>query len=108
MQVGVPRHMVEHPEGERYDRAVLRVGLAQPAADPVAFGRDVAARVKAAALIGVEVELVGESELPEGAAPPRFADVMLERAEAARGDATAAGRPMNGRPAGAGGTKLTE
>jgi phenylacetate-coenzyme A ligase PaaK-like adenylate-forming protein len=71
--------VVEHPEGERYDRAVLRVGLAEPAADPTGFARDVAARVKAVALIGMEVELVGESELPEGAAPPRFADVMVDR-----------------------------
>jgi len=71
--------VVEHPEGERYDRAVLRVGLTEPAADPAGFARDVAARVKAIALIGMEVELVSESELPEGAAAPRFADVMVDR-----------------------------
>lgn len=71
--------VVEHPEGERYDRAVLRVGLTQPVDDPAGLARDVAARVKAVALVGMEVELVGESELPEGAAPPRFADVMVDR-----------------------------
>jgi hypothetical protein len=37
--------------------------------------------VKAVALIGMDVELVAEHDLPEGAAAPRFADVMVDRRE---------------------------
>ncbi len=71
--------VVDHPEGERYDRAVLRVGLTSRPDDPGAFARAVAERVKAAVLVGMDVELVGADDLPEGAAPPRFADVMVDR-----------------------------
>jgi phenylacetate-CoA ligase len=73
--------VVDHPAGERYDRAVLRVGLSEPAADAAALASSMAARVKAVALIGMDVELVAEHDLPEGAAPPRFADVMVDRRE---------------------------
>src|SRR5262245_21904133 len=73
--------VVDHPAGERYDRAVLRVGLAEPAADAAALASSMAARVKAVALIGMDVELVAELDLPEGAAAPRFADVMVDRRE---------------------------
>jgi hypothetical protein len=34
--------------------------------------------VKATALITMDVELVAESEVPEGAAAPRFAEAMLD------------------------------
>src|SRR5215475_3356434 len=71
--------VVDHPEGERYDRAVLRVGLTAPAEDPSAFARAIAERVKAVALVGMYVELVLESELPEGAAAPRFAETVVDR-----------------------------
>ena len=30
-------------------------------------------------LIGMDVEVVAESDLPEGAAPPRFTEVMVDR-----------------------------
>jgi phenylacetate-CoA ligase len=73
--------VVDHPAGERYDRAVLRVGLAEAAADATALASAMAARVKAVVLIGMDVELVAEAELPEGAAAPRFADVMVDRRE---------------------------
>src|SRR5262249_23634465 len=66
--------VVDHPETERYDRAVLRVGLATPAADPPALARAIAERVKAVVLVGMEVELVAESALPEGATAPRFTE----------------------------------
>jgi hypothetical protein len=58
---------------------VLRAGVTSPPADPVGLARAVAERVKAVALIGMDVELVGANELPEGAAAPRFADVMVDR-----------------------------
>jgi phenylacetate-CoA ligase len=71
--------VVDHPEGERYDRAVLRAGLAAPADDVEGLARSIAERVKAVALIGMDVELVAESELPEGAAAPRFAETIVDR-----------------------------
>jgi len=71
--------VVDHPEGERYDRAVLRVGVTSLPADPAALARAIAERVKAVALVGMDVELVGANDLPEGAAAPRFADVMVDR-----------------------------
>jgi phenylacetate-CoA ligase len=71
--------VVDHPAGERYDRAVLRAGLTTPAGDVPALARAIAERVKAVALIGMDVELVAESELPEGAAAPRFAETIVDR-----------------------------
>jgi phenylacetate-CoA ligase len=70
--------VVDHPEGQRYERAVLRVGLASEPADRTAFAARIVERVKATALITMDVELVAESEVPEGAAAPRFAEAMLD------------------------------
>jgi len=71
--------VVDHPPGERYDRAVLRAGLTSPADDAECLARAIAERVKAVALVGMDVELVSESELPEGAAAPRFAETVVDR-----------------------------
>jgi len=71
--------VVEHPEGARYDRAVLRAGTVVPPADPDALRRALAERLKATVLIGMEVELVPEAEVPEAAGPPRFAEAMVDR-----------------------------
>src|SRR5262245_12565643 len=71
--------VVDHPPGERYDRAVLRAGLTSPADDAERLARAIAERVKAVALVGMDVELVSESELPEGAAAPRFAETVVDR-----------------------------
>ena len=70
--------VVDHPEGQRYERAVLRVGLASEPADRTAFAARVAERVKATALISMDVELVPEAQVPEAAAAPRFAEAMLD------------------------------
>jgi phenylacetate-CoA ligase len=70
--------VVDHPEGQRYERAVLRVGLASEPADRAAFAARVAERVKATALISMDVELVPEAQVPEGAAGPRFAEAMVD------------------------------
>jgi phenylacetate-CoA ligase len=70
--------VVDHPEGQRYERAVLRVGLASEPADRTAFAARIVERVKATTLITMDVELVAESEVPEGAAAPRFAEAMLD------------------------------
>jgi phenylacetate-coenzyme A ligase PaaK-like adenylate-forming protein len=71
--------VVDHPEGQRYDRAVLRVGLRAEPPDRAAFAARVAERVKAFALIAMDVELVPESDVPEAAAAPRFAEAMVDR-----------------------------
>lgn len=78
---GVGRFQIEvdHPDGERYDRAVLRVGTTVSPDDPTALARFVAEKVKAVALISMDVELVPETAIPEAAAAPRFAEAMLDR-----------------------------
>jgi phenylacetate-CoA ligase len=70
--------VVDHPEGSRYDRAVLRVGMATPPPDADAWRRAVAERVKAVALVSMDVELVALEAIPEGAAGPRYADAMVD------------------------------
>lgn len=70
--------VVDHPEEQRYDRAVLRVGTTAAPADPTALAASIAERVKASALIGMDVVLVPEAEIPEAAAAPRFAEAMLD------------------------------
>jgi phenylacetate-CoA ligase len=71
--------IVEHPAGERYDRAVLRVATIAPPVDPAGLARAVAERLKATVLIGMDVELVGEADVPEAAGPPRFAEAVIDR-----------------------------
>ena len=78
-ELGRFQMIVDHPAGERYDRAVLRVATVRPPADAAALARAVAERVKAVVLIGMEVELVGEADVPEAAGPPRFAEAMIDR-----------------------------
>lgn len=71
--------VVDHPPGERFDRAVLRVGVETPPADGAALRRQIADRLKATVLIGMDVELVPAGEIPEDAGPPRFATAMVDR-----------------------------
>ncbi|MCW5892291.1 MAG: hypothetical protein KIT14_17355 [bacterium] len=70
--------VVDHPEGQRYERAVLRVGTTAPPADAAALAATIAERVKASALIAMDVALVPEAEVPEAAAAPRFAEAMVD------------------------------
>jgi phenylacetate-CoA ligase len=71
--------VVDHPDGQRYDSCVLRIALRAEPADRAAFATDVAARVKAVALVSMDVELVTEGDVPEAAAAPRFAEAMVDR-----------------------------
>jgi phenylacetate-CoA ligase len=71
--------VIDHPAGARYERAVLRAGTTRPPADASALARALAERVKATALIAMEVELVPEAEIPEAAGPPRFVEAMVDR-----------------------------
>ncbi len=70
--------VIDQPEGQRYDRAVLRAGLLSEPADREALKRSLAEKLKASVLIQMEVELVAESEIPETAAAPRFAQTMVD------------------------------
>jgi phenylacetate-CoA ligase len=70
--------VVDHPEDSRYDRAVLRVGVETPPADVDAWRRAVAERVKAVALVSMDVEVVALQAIPEGAAGPRYAEAMVD------------------------------
>ncbi|MBI3785604.1 MAG: hypothetical protein HY270_19600 [Deltaproteobacteria bacterium] len=71
--------IVDHPEGQRYDRAVLRAGTVQPIADADAFKQRLAARLKAQVLIQMDIDLVAEVDVPEAAAGPRFTEAMVDR-----------------------------
>src|SRR5262245_33161559 len=71
--------VVDQPEGSRYDRAVLRAATVATPADPDALKRAVAERLKATVLIGMDVELVAEGDIPEAAGPPRFAETMVDK-----------------------------
>jgi len=71
--------VVERPAGQRHERARLRAGLRAAPADPAALGRALAERIKATVLIQMDVELVPESELPEAAGPPAFAEALVRR-----------------------------
>jgi phenylacetate-CoA ligase len=55
---------VDHPAGERYDRAVIRIGCDAPSADLAVRVRE---RLKATVLIQMDVELVPTSAIPSTA-----------------------------------------
>src|SRR5213593_3378518 len=71
--------VVEHPAGERYERATLRAGTVSAPADPEALRRTLAERLKSTVLIQMEVELVPQAEIPEAAGPPGFAEALVKR-----------------------------
>lgn len=71
--------VVDHPAGERYDRATLRVALSEAVADREQLAHAIAAAVKARVLIQMDVELVASGDIPVAAGPPRFAEAMVDR-----------------------------
>jgi phenylacetate-CoA ligase len=71
--------VVEHPPGERYERATLRAGTVRLPADTDAFRRTLAERLRSTVLIQMEVALVPEGDIPETAGPPSFADAVVKR-----------------------------
>lgn len=70
--------VVDHPEGARYDRAVLKVGLSKPASEVEPLRERIGAAIKASVLIHMEIDLVAAETLPEEASAPRFAAAMLD------------------------------
>jgi phenylacetate-CoA ligase len=77
-EIGRFQIVVDQPAGARYERAVLKAGVVTAPADAAALCARVAERVKATALVGMDVELVPEAEVPEAAAGPRFTETMVD------------------------------
>jgi len=71
--------VVEHPAGERYERATLRAGTVSEPTDPEALRRTLAERLRSTVLIQMEVELVPQARIPEAAGPPAFAEAVVKR-----------------------------
>jgi phenylacetate-CoA ligase len=78
-QLGRFQIIIDHPQGQRYDRAVLRCATLQTPGDPEGLRRSIAEQLQASVLIQMEVELVPEAEVPEAAAAPRFTAAMVDR-----------------------------
>ena len=74
--------VVDRPEGQRYERATLRIGLRDglAGADGAEWRRRVAERVKQQILLQMEVECCDETAIPQSAAAPGFKDAIVERA----------------------------
>jgi len=74
--------VVDRPEGERYERATLRIGLRDGLAggEVAEWRRRVAERVKQQILLQMEVECCDETAIPQSAAAPGFKDAIVERA----------------------------
>ena len=59
----IEAYIVDHPAGERYDRAVVRIEC-HGAVDQAALSQRVRERLKANVLIQMDVELVPANEIP--------------------------------------------
>jgi phenylacetate-CoA ligase len=73
--------VVERPQGQRYERATLRIGLRGPLAeeDDAQWRRRVAERVKQQILLQMDVECCEEVSIPQTAAGPTFKDAIVDR-----------------------------
>ncbi len=71
--------VIEAGEGRRRERAVLLAGTRAALATPDELRRRLAARLKETVLIGMDVELVPEGDIPETAGPPDFAEAIVDR-----------------------------
>jgi phenylacetate-CoA ligase len=68
-------------EESRYDRAVIRIACDQ-AGDRAALAARIAEKLKANVLVQMDVELVPSAQIPKAAAPPRFAEAVIDRRHA--------------------------
>ncbi len=68
---------IDHPEGSRYERAVLRVAATPEEQNASARAAAIAARLKQTILIHMDVELVDEASIPEQAAGPGFSAAIV-------------------------------
>ena len=71
--------VIEHPEGQRYDKATLRVGTKGSVGDGSALVKQLQDRLKSTVLIQMDVELVAEADIPDAAAAPRFTETMIDK-----------------------------
>ena len=76
-EVGRFQLVIEHPPGERFERATLRAGLLREGVPDLATR--VSRRLKEHVLVEIPVVLVPEADVPEDAGPPRYAAAMLDR-----------------------------
>jgi phenylacetate-CoA ligase len=70
--------VVDRPEGTRYERATLRVGLSAPVAETADWSRRVAERVRQHVLLQMDVECADERTIPETAGAPGFKDAIVD------------------------------
>lgn len=70
--------VIEHPPGERYERARLRIAVGE-GADRAALERAVAQAIKAQILIQMDVETVAPGSLPAGAGAPPYGDTIVDQ-----------------------------
>ena len=70
--------IIDAPEGERYDRAVIRIGCDE-GVDHTALAARVGERLRANVLIQMGVDLVPHDRIPETAGPPAFKDAFVDR-----------------------------
>jgi len=75
--------IVDQPAGTRYDRATVRAGTVREPADAALLKRQLGEQLKATVLIQMDIELVPESDVPEAAGAPRFAECVVDRRHAA-------------------------
>jgi phenylacetate-CoA ligase len=73
--------VVDRPEGQRYERATLRIALRDRLAreDDAEWRRRVAEQVKQQILLQMDIECCEEAAIPETAAAPTFKDAIVDR-----------------------------
>jgi phenylacetate-CoA ligase len=71
--------VVDHPEGERYDRAVLRVATLRTIEGADQLKALLQQQLKATVLIQMDIDFVDENEIPETAGAPGFREAMVDK-----------------------------
>lgn len=71
---------IDHPPGERYERATLRIGMATVPDEADRRAAEIATKLKQTILVQMEVVLVPEDEIPEAAAAPSFRAAIVTAA----------------------------
>jgi phenylacetate-coenzyme A ligase PaaK-like adenylate-forming protein len=72
------RIVIDQPVGERYERVRLQIATCNPVGDPKQFAERVAAAVKSAILLQMQVEFVSVADIPEEASRPPYRDTICD------------------------------
>ncbi|GIW43194.1 MAG: coenzyme F390 synthetase [Candidatus Binatia bacterium] len=72
------RLVIDQPAGERYERVRLQIGTRASVADPEQFAERVAAAVKSAILLQMQVEFVPVADIPEEASRPPYREAICD------------------------------